>query len=149
LVKNTTEFGGKIIWGGAADARTAYFGLGPGGIGAVAIRDGEHKWFTELTPPPALARFAGQDGALTAIPGVVFSGGWDGVLRALSSDTGRVVWESNTVQSYTTVNGVAARGASISVSGPTVAGSMLFVGSGYVGVRNGMPGNVLLAFSVD
>jgi hypothetical protein len=24
---------------------------------------------------------------------------------------------------------------------------MLFAGSGYVGVRNGMPGNVLLAFS--
>jgi hypothetical protein len=35
------------------------------------------------------------------------------------------------------------------VSGPTVAGGMLLVGSGYVGVRNGMPGNVLLAFSVD
>jgi len=30
-----------------------------------------------------------------------------------------------------------------------VAGGMLLVGSGYVGVRNGMPGNVLLAFSVD
>jgi hypothetical protein len=26
---------------------------------------------------------------------------------------------------------------------------MLFAGSGYVGVRNGMPGNVLLAFSAD
>ena len=146
LVKNTTEFGGKIVWGGAADSQTAYFGLGPGGIGAVAIRDGERKWFTELAPAPALARFTGQEGALTAIGGVVFSGGWDGVLRALSSDTGRVVWEYNSVQAYTTVNGVAARGGSMSVSGPTVAGRMLFIGSGYVGVRNGMPGNVLLAF---
>jgi hypothetical protein len=29
-----------------------------------------------------------------------------------------------------------------------VAGGTLFVSSGYVGVKNGMPGNVLLAFSV-
>jgi hypothetical protein len=26
---------------------------------------------------------------------------------------------------------------------------MLFAGSGYVGVRNGMPGNALLAFSLQ
>jgi polyvinyl alcohol dehydrogenase (cytochrome) len=146
LVKNTTEFGGKIVWGGASDMQTAYFGLGPGGIGAVQLRDGERKWFTELTPAPALARYAGQDGALTAISGAIFSGGWDGVLRALDTATGRVIWEYNTVQSYTTINNVSARGGSLSVGGPTVAGKMLYVGSGYTGVRAGMPGNVLLAF---
>ena len=32
--------------------------------------------------------------------------------------------------------------------GPTVAGGMLFVGSGY-GVVTGTPGNVLLAFGLD
>jgi hypothetical protein len=32
--------------------------------------------------------------------------------------------------------------------GPAVSGGMLYVGSGYVGTGNGMPGNVLLAFSV-
>ena len=149
LVKNTTEFGGKIVWGGSADDQTAYFGLGPGGIGAVEIRDGERKWFSEIAPAAALARYTGHEGALTAIPGVVFSGGWDGVLRALDSSTGRVVWEYNTVQSYSTVNGVAARGGSLSVSGPSVAGGMLFAGSGYIGVRNGMPGNALLAFGSD
>ena len=31
--------------------------------------------------------------------------------------------------------------------GPTLAGGMLFVTSGYIGVGNGMPGNVLLAFA--
>jgi hypothetical protein len=31
-------------------------------------------------------------------------------------------------------------------AGPVVAGKMLFVPSGYVGVRQGIPGNVLLAF---
>lgn len=149
LVNNTTEFGGKIVWGGAADEQAAYFGLGPGGIAAIQLRDGEPRWFHPLAPAPALAVHPGHDGALTAIAGVIFSGGWDGVLRALARSDGSLVWEYNTVEDFKTVNGVAARGGSISVSGPTVAGGMLLVGSGYVGVRNGMPGNVLLAFSVD
>lgn len=149
LVSNTTEFGGKIIWGGAADDTAAYFGLGPGGIGAVQIRDGERKWFTELKPAEAMVQHPGQDGPLTAIPGTVFSGGWDGVLRALSAANGTVIWEYNTVQDYKTVNGVAAKGGSMGAAGPVIAGGTLFVPSGYIGVKNGIPGNVLLAFSVD
>ena len=147
LVNNTTEFGGKIIWGGAADDQNAYFGLGPGGIGAVQLRDGERKWFTALSPAPAVASHTGHDGPLTAIPGAVLSGGWDGVLRALSPGDGHVIWEFNTVQDYKTVNGVAAKGGSMGAAGPVIAGGTLFVPSGYIGVKNGMPGNVLLAFS--
>jgi polyvinyl alcohol dehydrogenase (cytochrome) len=146
LVANTTEFGGKIIWGGAADDQNAYFGLGPGGIAAVQLKDGERKWFAALTPAADMARHAGQDGPVTSIPGVVFSGGWDGVLRALSATDGHVLWEYNTVQDFKTVNGVAGKGGSMGAAGPTVAGGMLFVPSGYVGVKNGMPGNVLLVF---
>ena len=149
LVSNTKEFGGKIVWGGAADDRNAYFGLGSGGIAAVQLGDGERKWFAELSPAPALASHPGQEGPLTAISGVVFSGAWDGVLRALAAANGRVLWEYNTVREYKTVNGMAAKGGSIGAAGPTVAGGILFVPSGYIGVRNGMPGNVLLAFSVQ
>lgn len=148
LVEDTTKFGGKIIWGGTADGQNAYFGLGTGGIAAVQLRDGEKQWFTPLQPAAAVAAHTGQDGPLTAIPGVVFSGGWDGVLRALSSSTGRVVWEYNTAMDYQTVNGVAAKGGSMGAPGPIVSGGMLFVSSGYVGVKNGMPGNVLLAFGI-
>ena len=139
LVSNTTEFGGKIIWGGSADDQNSYFGLGTGGIAAVQLRDGERKWFTPLSPK-------GQDGPLTAIPGAVFSGGWDGVLRALSSIDGHVLWEYNTAQEYKTVNGVAAKGGSMGAAGPIVAGGMLIASSGYIGVKNGIPGNVLLVF---
>lgn len=146
LVNNTTEFGGKIVWGGAADDQNAYFGLGPGGIGAVQLRDGERKWFTALQPAPALAQHPGQEGPLTATPGIVFSGGWDGVLRALSSADGRVLWEYNTIQDYKTVNGVAAKGGSMGAAGPVIAGDRLIVPSGYIGVRSGIPGNVLLVF---
>jgi polyvinyl alcohol dehydrogenase (cytochrome) len=149
LTGNTTEFGGKIVWGGAADGQAAYFGLGPGGIAAVQLKEGERKWFTPLEPAPAMARHAGQDGPLTAIPGVVFSGGWDGVLRALSSSDGHVMWEYDTIHEFDTVNGVAAKGGSMGAAGPVVAGGTLFTGSGYIGVKSGMPGNVLLAFSVQ
>lgn len=149
LVANTTEFGGKIIWGGAADDQNAYFGLGTGGVAAVQLRDGERQWFTAMPPAPAVASHTGQDGPLTAIPGVVFSGGWDGVLRALSSSTGQVIWEYNTVKDYQTVNGVAGKGGSMGAPGPVVSGGTLFVPSGYVGVKNGMAGNVLLAFTIQ
>lgn len=149
LTSNTTEFGGKIIWGGAADDQAAYFGLGPGGIAAVQLRDGERKWFTPLEPAATMVRHPGQDGPLTAVTGVVFSGGWDGVLRALSSTDGHVIWEYNTVHDYETVNGVGAKGGSMGAAGPVVVGGTLFTNSGYVGVKAGLPGNVLLAFSLQ
>ena len=38
-------------------------------------------------------------------------------------------------------------GGSLNVAGPAVAGGTLIVNSGYV--QNGMPGNVLLAFTVE
>jgi len=47
-----------------------------------------------------------------------------------------------------TVNGVEGRGGSIDGPGPAIAGGMLFANSGYVSA-GGMPGNVLLAFTVD
>jgi len=149
LTSNTTEFGGKIIWGGAADDQAAYFGLGTGGIAAVQLREGERKWFTPLQPTAAMARHSGQDGPLTAIPGVVFSGGWDGVLRALSAADGHVIWEFDTVREFDTANKIGAKGGSMGAAGPVVVDGMLFTGSGYVGVKAGMPGNVLLAFSAQ
>src|SRR5215831_6837816 len=148
LVSNTTEFGGKIVWGGAADEQNAYFGLGQGGIAAVRLRDGQRQWFASLQPEGSPAR-PGQDGALTVIPGAVISGGWDGVLRVLSSNDGHTLWEFNTVKNFDTVNHVAAHGGSMGAPGPVVAGGLLLVPSGYVGVRNGAPGNVLLVFDVE
>jgi polyvinyl alcohol dehydrogenase (cytochrome) len=43
---------------------------------------------------------------------------------------------------------VKAKGGSLDAAGPAVAGGMVFVNSGY-GYFNAIPGNVLLAFSVD
>jgi polyvinyl alcohol dehydrogenase (cytochrome) len=84
---------------------------------------------------------------LTLIPGVVFSGGWDGVVRGFATDDGRLLWQFDTMRNFDTVNAVPAKGGSMGAAGPTVAGGMLFVPSGYVGVQSGVPGNVLLAFA--
>ena len=137
---------GQIVWGGTADDRNAYFGLASGGLVALQLSNGERRWFAPLTPPENRKEYHGQEAAVSAIPGVIFSGGWDGFLRALSTANGKVLWEYDMAHEYKTVNGVAAKGGSVGSAGPTIAGGMLFVGSGALGAHGGMGGNVLLAF---
>jgi hypothetical protein len=71
----------------------------------------------------------------------------DGMVRAVSSRSGQLLWEFDTAREFTTVNGVAANGGSAASCGPIVANGMVFIGSGYPGFQNGQPGNVLLAFA--
>src|SRR6185437_8433020 len=99
---------GMITFGGAADEARAYFGLRTGGIAAVDLKNGDKKWFTPLDGQQKGGQAAGQTAALTAIPGVVFSGDWNGMLRAFSTGDGHAVWEFNTAREFKTVNGVAA-----------------------------------------
>jgi polyvinyl alcohol dehydrogenase (cytochrome) len=136
---------GEMVWGAAADARHLYVGLTSGGVAAYRLATGAPAWTTPLAPVEP-SRRAGTSGAVSLVPGMVFSGGWDGVLRALEADSGRVVWQFDTLRDFDTVNKAPARGGSMGAAGPTIAGGMLFVGSGYIGFRNGASGNVLLAF---
>jgi polyvinyl alcohol dehydrogenase (cytochrome) len=119
-----------------------------GGLTALRIGTGEKLWYA---PPVACGEKPGcspaQPAAVTAIPGVVFSGSEDGHLRAYSAEEGRVLWDFDTVRDYQTVNGVPGNGGSLSGPGAVVVGGMLFVNSGYG--RAGMPGNVLLAFAPE
>jgi polyvinyl alcohol dehydrogenase (cytochrome) len=135
----------EILFGGAADGATAYFGLDNGSIGAVDPATGRRKWFNG--PAPAGPR-RGFTAALTAIPGIVFAGNQDATLRAYASGTGRIAWTFNMLQDFKTVNQVPARGGGMGAPGPTVAGGMLFVPSGYVGLGNGTGGNVQLVFGL-
>ena len=45
------------------------------------------------------------------IPGVVFSGTTNGMMRAYATADGKVLWETNTAQSFETVNGVREKAA--------------------------------------
>ena len=71
----------------------------------------------------------------------------DGHLRAYSTKDGKIIWDFDTSPEIGTVNGVKAHGGSMSGSGPTVSGNMLYVTSGFT-VTAGMPGNLILAFEV-
>ena len=120
-----------------------------GGLSALRLDTGEEGG---LTPHPGCGDIPGcspaQSAAVTAIPGLVFSGGLDGRLRAYSAGDGRIVWDVDTKGDYQTVNGIAAKGGSIDGGGAVVVDGMVYVGSGS-GIYGGMPGNVLLAYSVD
>ena len=91
----------------------------------------------------------GISAAITAIEGAVFAGHMDGRLRAYAADDGRVLWEYDTTREVATLSGEMARGGSMGGgSGPMVVNGMVYANSGY-GLYFHMPGNVLLAFSVD
>jgi polyvinyl alcohol dehydrogenase (cytochrome) len=139
---------GTIVWGGAADDRHVYYGLGGAGLTAVRPETGERVWLF-APPSPAGARGPALGAAPTVIPGVVFEGASDGNLYALSASDGKLLWEFNTAQDFDTVNKVPAHGGAISVSGAVAAGRMLFVGSGYAVGSGASAGNVLLAFGVE
>src|ERR1700730_1972544 len=118
---------------------------------ALDLGTGEQKWFKPLSAadPRGEPPRQGQSSATTESPGVVFSGAWDGRLRAFSAEDGHILWEYNMVREYPTANGVPAKGGSMGAPGPTVAGGMLFVGTGCIGVQGGMPGNTLLVFAPE
>ena len=169
---------GGVQWGSATDAKNVYvavsdvagqpvpegtpgaqpsvfgsqFRLDPkagGGIFALKLESGEVVWHT---PHPGCGEIPGcspaQSAAVTAIPGVVFSGGLDGHLRGYSTEDGRILWDVDTMKEYKTVNGVKAHGGSLDGPGPVIVDGMLYVNSGYA-FAGSAPGNVLLAFSVD
>jgi polyvinyl alcohol dehydrogenase (cytochrome) len=136
-----------IIFGGAADHEAAYFNLRSGGAVAIRLADGKEKWFTPVTAPEPMKTHSGASAAVSLIGGAMFSAGLDGVLRAFSTSDGKLLWEYNTARDFETVNHVPARGGSMGAAGATAANGMVFVGSGYIGFQNGVPGNVLLAFA--
>ena len=159
---------GGVQWGSATDGASVYVALSDigrvplaysqstdadpkigGGMFALRLSDGKEIW---KAPPPVCGDrprcSPAQSAAVSAIPGIAFSGAEDGHLRAYSATDGKIVWDFDTIREYKTVNGVAARGGGLDGPGPAIGGGMMFVSSGYAS-SGGAPGNVLLAFSVD
>jgi polyvinyl alcohol dehydrogenase (cytochrome) len=165
---------GGSQWGSASDGRNIYVAISHlqvnllpdakasnglrssvdpkqgGGLHALDLRTGKILWSAAPKPCPSgrTGCSPAQSAAVTAIPGVVFSGSEDGHLRAYSTSNGSVVWDVDTAREFSAVNGGSAHGGSIDVAGPAIAEGMLFINSGY-GQWGGMPGNVLLVVSPD
>src|SRR5712671_529595 len=154
---------GGIMWGSAADQDHVYVAnsdvrftdgyqaLDPnagGGLFALDLATG--KISMQVPPVPCGSRSRcspALSAAVTAIPGVVFSGGVSGYLRAYATDDARLLWEVDTARDYPIVNGVSSHGGAMDGPGPVIADGMLYVNSGYA-QWGGLPGNVLLAFEV-
>ncbi len=146
-------------FGGAFDGELYFkplpFADQSGAIAAIRASDGQRVWYTKLPKPenctdPTSRQtcHSGNWAAASAIPGAVFTGSRDGVLRAFSSRDGKVIWEFPTRREFETINGVAGNGGGFGGPGPTIVDGMLFTGSGYA-ILGGAPGNVLLAFGVQ
>ncbi len=151
---------GGIMWGSAADEERVYVAnsdlrgsMSPdptagGGLFALDLATG--KISMQVPPVPCGDRSQcspALSAAVTEIPGVVFSGGVSGYLRANATADAKLLWEVDTAHDYATVNNVSANGGAMDGPGPTIVDGMLYVASGYA-QWGGRPGNVLLAFEV-
>ena len=148
---------GGVLWGMAGHGGVVYAPLSDidrkkpesgGGLFALDAASGKVRW---STPAPSL-KCLGKPGCTaaqlappSAIEGAVFAGSMDGHLRAYEMGGGKIIWDFDATATFPTTNGIAANGGSFSGTGPTIAGGMMYVNSGYGG--QGMAGNVLLAFS--
>src|SRR5260221_641405 len=106
--------GGAIMWGSAADDRFAYLPITRAaqtlGVAALRLETGELAW-----------RASPADGGaapVSVIPGVLVFGSSAGVVYAYSTDDGKALWQFDTAREFETVNGVAAKGGTISAAGP-------------------------------
>jgi len=158
---------GGIEWGPATDGKRFYVAkadvtwrdqrfisadteLNPdtgGGTVAVDAATGDIIW--EAPPVSCDGRkncSPGQTAAVTAIPGVVFSGSLAGIMQAFDADTGEVLWRYDAVRAYESVNGARAYGGALDGPGPVVVDGWVYITSGYAKF-GALPGNVLLAFA--
>lgn len=158
-------YAGGVHWGMAADGSTIFAPNADTdfigrfrdedrrpGLYAINAFSGEKIWyekaFDRCRAEDKPACDPGLSAAVTATDGLVFAGGFDGILRAYDAMDGKILWRYNTNRSFDSLSGHAARGGSIESDGPILYQGHVLVNSGYLyGSR--MPGNVLLNFSID
>jgi polyvinyl alcohol dehydrogenase (cytochrome) len=159
---------GGIEWGMATDGWAVFVPIADPyqpkevakrGIYGVRITDGRLVW-SAPAPAPNCATAprgslinictSGLSAAPTAIPGAVFEGSMDGILRAYAPADGKVVWSFDIGQTqFHPLNGSdPVKGASMNAGSTSVAGGTLFQVSGYQS-SNPRANNLLIAFTVD
>ena len=166
-------FWGGVQWGMAADREHVYvplhdrYPLGEGKLGhisgpqpdenagelvALRLADGAEVWRARAPGDTCAGKQSCSkafSSAPAVIPGVVFAGSLDGHVRAFASADGKLLWDFDTAREFATVDGTKASGGSIDgPGGIVVVDDTVILSSGY-GAYNTMPGNVLLAFTLD
>ena len=154
---------GRIINGLAYDGQRLYVPISdPGvppeksaaGLHAVNPANGKVLWSWRAAPDCDNGRdarvagcraHAGLSAAPMVIDQAVVAGALDGRLWIFDAASGKVLAMHDTVQPFTTRNGVPASGGAIDAAGVFAGNGMLFVNSGYSQFGQ-QPGNVLIAY---
>ncbi|MFN3425615.1 MAG: PQQ-binding-like beta-propeller repeat protein [Novosphingobium meiothermophilum] len=132
------------------DARVYDAKLRGAGLHALDAASGKVLWFAKAPNRCKGVKFCdpGISAAVTAIPGAIFAGHLDGMLRAYDSRTGRIIWQFDTKQTMPTIDGKTTKGGSMSGPGAAVWKGKVFVNSGY-GMYSHMAGNALMVFEAQ
>jgi len=155
---------GGIHWGMAATAEHIYApvtntdanllsgsptpGEAKPGLNKLDIYTGEKIWHystKDICEGKDKKCRTGVSAAITGIPGAILTPVLDGILRAISTEDGSLLWEFDSTQKTTGVNGVAGQGGTLDAGGAVVTHGMLVFNSGYGGLisAGGKEGNVL------
>jgi polyvinyl alcohol dehydrogenase (cytochrome) len=154
---------GGIHWGMAANNDTLFVPINDReawpedtskpaypGLHALRIDDGKTLW-SKIEPnrcgDAKWSCGSGLSAAITLLPDVVLGASLDGMFRVYAAKDGKTLWEFDTNQAFTTVNGQKGFGGTIDSAGPVVVGNQVFINSGYAKF-NEKAGNVLLAFEI-
>jgi len=150
---------GGIHWGMAADQDYLYVpvadtevnfvkvirGKPRPGLSKLRLSDGGVEWFSSTHDHCKEENCRnGLSAAITGIPGAILAPALDGFLRAYDTNDGREIWEFDSTQEITGVNGVKGNGGSLDGGGVVVSHGMMFFNSGYGGLISigGTKGNV-------
>lgn len=118
------------------------------GLYALDLSDGRIKWRlqrqSQCTEPTC---WTGLSAAISAGPGIVVTGGLDGILEVVKADDGERLWSFDTNREFTSVNNIPTKGGGIDAHGAMLADNLLIVSSGY-GSFFQEGGNALLVFSI-
>jgi len=159
---------GGIEWGIAADKGLVFVPIADPylpkqeakrGLHALRIADGTLAWSAlprdpdcAVAPKGSLINICnnGLSATPSVIPGVVFEGSMDGILRAYDAKTGTVVWSMDIGQtSFQPLNAAAPmKGDTMNAGGATIVGGALYQVSGYQSA-NPKATNLLLAYTVN
>lgn len=120
------------------------------GLHAIDMKTGASVWYS-----PAPQRCAADDPACmdvysappSSTADLVVAGALNGHVFAHDQASGAVLWEYNTVQDFSTVNAVPAKGGAIDSVGPVFSGDYMIVNSGYATFGQ-LSGNALLVFKL-
>lgn len=120
------------------------------GLHAIDMKSGATLWYA-----PALQRCEASNRACldvysappSSTADLVVAGALNGHLFAHDQVSGAVLWEYDTVQEFSSVNEVPAKGGAIDSVGPVFSGDYMIVNSGYATFGQ-LPGNALLVFKL-